>query len=1484
MKRRGSKLRKFILRSLLIVVFLSSVLAVLTRNKIVQTKVTQYLAQEFAKELGTKIEIGGVEVDFLRNFHLESICIYDKHSDTILYSKTLDFRIQEASISRKRMLISDLDFYKLLVKMGEYPGEDKLNYEFIEEYFTQDTTPTSGKSWDVFLSNINLIESEFCYFYGKSPLKTNIPGEFNPDYIRFSGLNAEIEGGEISDLKGFEMKIDHLEAVERSGFPVNSLTGLLSIKGGILKIKPLTLETGATKIQGNFSMDWSKPGSINHHYEEVIYSVGVNKSSIRLSDVGYFIPWLKDHSLDINARLNIKGPLMHLKSRDCRITTAMGSRLNAEVDIFNVVNTDDMINEVLLTESVFKQADIQKILAVESFTPSLEPFGDALVNAFFHIPMTSVDFKGECQTAVGTYDGHFFIDHKRIDDSLAYDAHGFLKQFNPGTFSSDFESIKSVDAEIIAKGYNFDETAVSDFDFKLSQALINNRFVNNVNAKGKLFDGHLTAKLNAEDPVFKMNSVIEFDRLFSDRPEWVLNGRINKIDLKQLGFDTVNLNFGGNYAINIEGWSLDDLTGNVSLSDFRLQRGLDEFQLRFQSIQRPNNSILEFRGDWVDGTVKGPWKLSNTPLWLQHFAHNVAPERFKETTQPLLDSVQFDLYIPQTSWIEAFILPGLYLGPVGIRGNYFAPNNICDIKIGPMSIEYGRIYMERALISLNKPTANGLLKSKFSTNYVLVENTVYDTLGLAFEITNGGYTISSVLHDKLDRYGLKMGGNGSISEKTANFDFKKTVLKIYDQTWKLDDKASVDFNEDHWHLHDFYLADDRHYLELNGNVSDNTRDTLKIEFSNISQKVLKPFFAEGTFDSLSFKVNGNLKINSVLSDFHFLGNLDVNRLKYLGFDYGALGLSVEETRTPGQLKVLANFRNGPLEKTNFKGYVQLRDGRDAELDVLGVIPMQSKLNILQPLLTEIVTFKAGNIGGNVRITGTTRRPKLVGLITVNGARLGVDYLGTEYSMSGNFKLTDQGLFTMRPIKFYDDSKKNFGLLDLALTHENFTDFALDLKLDSLKNMKVLQTTEQMNDLFYGTAYADGKAHIYGLFSEIDMDISLKTRKRTKLAIQYPQVSSNYVSGSISFVSRESKSKKSPKKQEIEDDALGKITLDMQATSEAEVQFVIDKKLGDIIKGFGDGNMRLIYDRDEKIYLFGRYNIESGEYAFSLPGINLLKKINVNKGGNITWQGDPFNAKVDLSGSFEKKISPSTLMISAGSSGSSYPATRFVSTLNMTGNLFGPNIGFDIQAPDLATTSGTAAAEVNSVIQRIRSDKDETMRQSIALLLFGNFLPPSFAAASAAPTSSFSSAGFAGNSVSTLASSVVNDLFSKYGIPTRIQVNLDDVRNASGSSNTQLFVNSEWFLSDRLRLDLNYDPTVAVLVNSVAVPINFNLEYKTRDENWRLKAFSRSNNLILQNNNNPTTNGVSGNTLGTGILYRREFDTFKRKHNDSASRK
>ena len=47
-----------------------------------------------------------------------------------------------------------------------------------------------------------------------------------------------------------------------------------------------------------------------------------------------------------------------------------------------------------------------------------------------------------------------------------------------------------------------------------------------------------------------------------------------------------------------------------------------------------------------------------------------------------------------------------------------------------------------------------------------------------------------------------------------------------------------------------------------------------------------------------------------------------------------------------------------------------------------------------------------------------------------------------------------------------------------ITHDNFKDFAIDLKLDSIKNMRVLATTESMNNQFYGNANGQTVAHIF----------------------------------------------------------------------------------------------------------------------------------------------------------------------------------------------------------------------------------------------------------------------------------------------------------------------------------------------------------------------------------------------------------------------
>ena len=1461
-------------------VFLSAFLAILTRNRWVQKQLSQWVASEISESIGAEVSVNYVEVDFLRNFHIEGLLLKDQHNDTLLSIGSIDFKLDEWKIAKKKFDIVNLDLFKPRVYMGVYPNTKRINHEFLFDGLTEDTA--QRKPININFYTTRIIDGEYVFYRGYRNKLIQKPGEFNPDFIQYSKINSEIPKFEI-DSAGLHFGIKYLKTREGTG-KVVSIQTQFDINNGVLDFNPLVLNYDNTELTGQFTMS-PIPNMPKNPFWDINYYLRIDNGAFDISDMGVYAEYLKNHSLKLSTTCEIEGPLNNLKTNYFNAITENGSQIDLEYQIKGMEKPDSIWQKIVFNGTYLSQRDIKKWFENDEFKEYLTPIQDVEMDAEFILPAGRVVMNGSLNSPAGKFSGNYLLNYSNWESTIPMSINGNLENLRPKLFSSVGYDLPfdRVNGKVNISGQDFNELATWNYQLNLKSFSFNDAAVAGLDIKGKIDRGNLSINSFSDDQSFRHKLDLKVNGIFDSKHQIQLTADLKKIDLQYLRIDTINSKYFGEVKCDITGSGIDDYKGFVAIENAKFSRGFGKFQLISQEISRYEPEKISLNGDWMVGEITGPIKFSNTSEWINHFAHYVAPERFADSRKKLTDSIFIDLFIPQTGWIDAFVLPGLHLGPLRINGNYFAKDNICKLKVGPFSMEYGDINMERVNCFIDKPTKYGLTKMSINTNYVKVNKTVYDTFGLAFDILKGGYSITSRIHDKSDRYSFLINANGSIHKDFANMYFGSTYINIVNQIWVLDPKARIDFTKNRWTVNDFFLADDNHYIEVGGVAGASNSDTLHIDFGNITPIVLTPFFAKGAFDSLLFRSNGDVRISSTLGSPKFLGNIDVNQIFYQGYSYGDASTWVQETDVNGLLNFETNFRDGPIANTDFRGTIRLRGKDPARLNILGNIPDESSLDILRPFLAGVVTIKNGKFGGNVRISGTTEEPKIMGLLTTNKFGLTVDYLGTEYLVGGNFKITDNGLYTMSPIKVNTKSKRGSALFTLALTHNKYQDFALNLKVDSIKQMQVLNTTEKSNDLFYGKAWASGDCRIYGPLSSIDMDINLTTENGSDLSILYPQVTQNSLVGSVTFVKKgksvidKKQNNETQEKQSSADDALGEINLNINANENAQVNFVIDKRLGDVISGRGSGDIRLVYSKEGDFSLFGTYKVGSGSYSFSLPGINIIKKIDLIQGGTIRWDGDVFDAVVDLSGSFEKRVSPSALMITSGSSESSYPTTRFLSVLSMKGNLFSPSISFDIQAPDLKSNTSNNTAEVVSIVERIRSDKDEAMRQSISLLLFGNFLPPSFLASTAPTTSNFSSAGIAGNSISALASSVVNDLFVKYGIPTRIQVNIDDIRNTTGTTNTQLFVNSEWFLSDRLRLDLNYDPTVAMLVNTVALPLNFNLEYKTKDENWRLKAFSRSNNLIL--NNTTTTNGVSGNTLGAGVLYRREFDTFKREKKD-----
>jgi hypothetical protein len=414
----------------------------------------------------------------------------------------------------------------------------------------------------------------------------------------------------------------------------------------------------------------------------------------------------------------------------------------------------------------------------------------------------------------------------------------------------------------------------------------------------------------------------------------------------------------------------------------------------------------------------------------------------------MYDSIYIDLNIPQTAWIEEFIVPGLYLSPLTLNGHYFANQNTFDLRLGPLSIEYGRIYMEKVYFSMDKTRKNGFIKSYFTTNYLLIDNTLYDTFSTSIELFSGGYQLATKLHDKAKRYALNLKGNGAINAETANLHFTETDLKIWDQLWKLDKRAMLTFKKDYWEVNDFFLADANHFLDISGYISESSSDTLKIDFGNFTPKVLTPFFPKNTFDSFDFKSNGTLALCALRGDMQFFGNVGLNRFIYRNQDFGSAQVAVKQTQIQGKVRLESFVRSGPLAQTEITGDIQFLKDKEPQLNLVGSIPQGSSLSFLKPFLDGIVLIEKGTFGGDIRITGPLNKPKTQGLLKTNEFKLGVDYLGTSYKLGGIFKITESGISTFRPLKLTDPSTGTFAWLNLALTHDNFKDFVAREELDT----------------------------------------------------------------------------------------------------------------------------------------------------------------------------------------------------------------------------------------------------------------------------------------------------------------------------------------------------------------------------------------------------------------------------------------------------
>jgi hypothetical protein len=510
---------------------------------------------------------------------------------------------------------------------------------------------------------------------------------------------------------------------------------------------------------------------------------------------------------------------------------------------------------------------------------------------------------------------------------------------------------------------------------------------------------------------------------------------------------------------------------------------------------------------------------------------------------------------------------------------------------------------------------------------------------------------------------------------------------------------------------------------------------------------------------------------------------------------------------------------------------------------------QIPISVCNPYVKKVLTDIKGVAKADLSLKGTLKSPEISGYVVLKKAEMLVTYLNTRFRISDTVEVRPDG-FYLNDLTALDE-RDNEGLVSGWVKHTGFNKFHFDAQLLT-QGFLALNTNSAMNSLYYGRGFGSGQVRFFGEPKDMHLEVAMKTERGTRFHIPLFGAKNVYESEFITFV----KPKGLEENIEVKDEfqvSFKNLTLDMdiEVTSDAEVQLIFDPAVGDIIKGRGDGDLSMSLDKAGNFKMFGDYYISKGEYLFTLQNI-INKKFLIQQGGTINWSGDPYNALVNIDATYGVRTSLYDLMYPDTTNDSYKKRIQVDCMLKLTDNLLNPNIAFDI---DLPNTDESTKTDVRNKIGV--GNVQEMNRQIFGLLVLNRFFPTEDQNQALQQAG-----GFFTSSTSEMISNQLSNWLSKISNDFDIGLNYrpgDDITSdeLQASLSTQLFNN-------RILIDGNVGVANTQSSSSNIVG-DANIEYKiTSDGRFRVRAFNKSNDINTLTDNAPFTQGV-------GLSYQREFD-------------
>ncbi|WP_407483895.1 translocation/assembly module TamB domain-containing protein [Elizabethkingia meningoseptica] len=1440
-------------------------------------KLKQGLVEEVSKKVEKKVDslnkqqpmsigLSGIK---LTNFNIDY-----GDDNTKTFAKVL-FKELNTKVNKLDLQNNAYDVDKVQLSGADIRADLYLPVKKNEPQKTQETAQNTEKekAMKVLLGKLDLNDVKVVYNNtAAAPVKQGM--DFN--HLNFSKMNLTLKDFKMEN-NGFAGSVKSAEILESRGLNIQKFNTDFVYGEKEAYLKNLYLQTPKTILRDEVILNYNSTEQLTANPGAVKVLANIRNSKIAFSDILNLVPTLRNTVpfnkypnavLDVNAVA--QGSVNDLLIREFKLSGLDQLKVAASGRIRNAMNPDQLYYDLNVKELSTSAKTVFNLVPKNTIPSNIALPSSFSVKGTAKGTTKMVDTHLNLASTLGNAEIDANVDMLRKNHER-YDVKATLQNIQVGKIIQNKE-VGSITARIAAKGEGFDpKTAKAAVKGYVSSAVYKGYHYRNMDLAGSINNGAYHADLNSKDPNAELK-LIASGAYNEKNPTVKVDGNITKLDLNKLGFYEKPMIIAGDITGDFTNLNPDALNGALNLRNFAISDTKEVVPIQevdFKAISTNSVNEINLHSQIADVTLSGKYKLTQIFGALQKTINQYYQFQKPGKAEKIEPGqyFTFNAKVKNDNLIRKFVPELKSFETIALSGNYNADTQKIAVDGRIPQLEYGENTVENAVLKITNE--NQALQYNLGVASLKSASLALNKISINGDVANNTINYNITSKDTKDTTQFLIAGSAKSLNDITEISLNPNGLKLNYNDWSIAENNKIQISNKGIFADNFRLSNAGSEILLQSE-SKSPNSPLNVSLKDFKIETITEIIKK---DSLLAKgtINGTAQLRDLTKKMTFTSDLNISDLVFYGSPVGNIAVKVKNNS--------ANLLNADV----------VLSGNDNDVKVLGDYNIsagtfdlnmainQLQMKTLQGFSMNAIHHTEGYLSGNLKITGNTTQPNILGKVKFNKVGLEIAKTGSDFR-----NIDDEINFTSRGIEFnrfkVKDKDGNALTVNGQVLTQTYRDFAFNLNVNA-KDFKVVNSEKSNDAMMYGILAIDAGLRIRGNLDLPKVEGRLAIAENTDFTFVLPQSSPALQErdGIVEFVDQD----KVALNKTIKTDTLNAqsrikgmdVSVNIEVNKEAKMSIVIDKANGDFVKLQGEAELTGGIDPSGKTTLVGVYQVEKGAYELSVS--MLKRKFDIQKGSTITWTGEPTAAIMDLTAVYKTETAPIDLVeqqVTQAEVNLFKQRMPFSALLKMKGELLKPVLSFDITTDENNNSVATNVKQlVDAKLAQLRQQEPEMNKQVFALLLLNRFIGENPFQSSAG----LSAETMARQSVSKILSQQLNNLASDLIKGVDLNFGLESSDDYStGNKNTRTDLNvdiSKKLLNDRLKVtvgsNFGLEGQARQNENMTNIAGDVTVDYSlSKDGRYMLRAYRKNDYQVA----------LQGQIVETGVgfIITLDYDKFR----------